>query len=296
MRIIFIIAATTLVAINTLWAQEGSKEFQKHEFSVGLIGGIHTLDYDLSKGKQSKPFSGGIGVGYTYFFKKNIGLATGLDLAFYNTKVTLDELVGNHTAFDHYSQEYFDFNYTLRNYEEKQNALFINIPIMLHYQFTDGESVKFYAAGGGKIGLPISGKYKSEGADLSTYGYYPDSDVTLTSQTFRGFGDFATRKQDNEQKYKMSFSLAVELGAKWRLPNDLSLYTGAYMDYGLNDIHKKDKQQGQHLVMYNEMNPESHIFNGIANSSHVQNGEMRTMVDKVNLLAYGLKVRLAFGK
>lgn len=296
MKRIFIIAALALFGFNLLWAQGGQDQFQKHEFSVGLLGGIHALEYDLSTGKQSKPFSGGVGVGYTYFFKKNIGLATGLDLAFYNSKVKLDEFVGNHTAFDQYSQEHFDFNYKLRNYEENQNALFINIPIMLHYQFTDGESVKFYAAGGAKVGLPISGKYKSEGADLTTYGYYPDSDATLTSPTFRGFGDFVTRKQDDELKYKMSFSLALELGAKWQLPNDLSLYTGAYVDYGLNDIQKKEKQTGQHLVMYNEMNPESHIFNGITNSSYAQDGAMRTMVDKVNLLAYGIKVRLAFGK
>lgn len=290
------ILAVSLLCISSLMAQEEQKQFQKHEFSVGLMGGVHTLDYDLSLGKQSKPFSGGIGVGYIYFLKKNMGLATGLDLAFYNSKVKLDELKGTQEAFDQYEPGNFDFHYTLRNYEEKQHALFINIPIMLHYQFTDGENVKFYAAGGGKIGLPISGKYKSEGADLNAWGYYSKTDVTLTSQTFRGFGDFVTRKQDNALKYKMAFSLALEVGAKWSLPSDLSLYTGVYVDYGLNDIQKKDKQKGQQLVMYNEMNPESHIFNGIANSSYSQDGQMRTMVDKINLLAYGLKVRLAFGK
>lgn len=286
-----ILLATPLVA-----QEENKKDFQQHELTVGLLGGVQTLDYKLSVGKSSKPISGGVGIGYTYFFAHNVGLATGLDLAFYNTKVTLDNYEGSHTAFDNYIQKEFDFRYSLQEYEETQNAFYANVPIMIHYQLTNAKTTNFYVSGGAKIGIPISGKYKSKGATLKTSGYFPHDNSTLTNPRFRGFGDFTTKKSDNELKYKMSFSLALEAGAKWDLPSDLSLYTGAYFDYGLNDI-KESTQADLSLIQYNPINPEEHIFNGIAKSSYRQDNETSNyMTSKVRLMAYGLKVRLAFGK
>lgn len=288
---LFILLSTPLVA-----QEESKKDFQKYEFTVGILGGVQALDYKLAVGKSNKPFSGGVGIGYTYFFARNIGLATGLDLAFYNTKITLDNYEGSHTAFDNYIQKEFDFRYSLQNYEETQNAFYANVPVMIHYQFTNAKTTNFYVAGGAKIGIPISGKYKSKGANLKTSGYFPHDNSTLTSPRFRGFGDFTTKKNDSELKYKMSFSLALEAGAKWDLPSDLSLYTGAYFDYGLNDI-KESTNADLSLIQYNAINPEDHIFNGIAKSSHLtEDGTSSSMTSKVKLMAYGLKVRLAFGK
>lgn len=296
MNRIIISTLTFLIAYSQLSAQAVGKEYQKHEFSVGVLGGMHALKYDMSVGESSNKFAGGIGVGYTYFFKKNMGLATGLDLAFYNAEVELNDFSGNHATFDLDRQKDFDFRYTLQNYKEKQSALFINIPIMFHYQFTDGDNVKFYAAAGGKIGIPASGKYKSSGASLKTEGYYSHDNSTLYGPKYRGFGDFVTKQYDNELNYKMAFSLAVEAGAKWTLPNNMALYTGVYLDYGLNDVKKSQKSDAS-LVEYNQISPEDHIFGGVANSSFKpESGALSSMVDKINTMAYGVKIRLAFGK
>lgn len=293
---------TIISAFILLWgfchiaAQTNTQEFQKHEFSVGVQAGMHALKYDLSIGESKNKPSGGIGVGYSYFFKKNMGLATGLDLAFYNTEVKLNDFSGKEATFDIDLQKDFEFRYTLKNYVEKQNAFYINIPVMFHYQFVDQGDVKFYTAAGVKIGIPMSGKYKSSGANLKTEGYYPHNKSTAYGPRFRGFGDFVTKPNNNELKYKTAFSLALEVGAKWTLPSAMALYTGIYFDYGLNDI-KKSSSSDLSLVQYNQLNPEDHIFAGVANSSFTPSGgALGSMVDKINTMACGVKVRLAFGK
>lgn len=276
-------------------AQGKVDEYQKHELSVGVLGGVQALKYDMSVGKSSNKMGGGIGVGYTYFFKEDMGIATGLDLAFYNADIKLADFSGSHAAYDLDLQKDFEFRYTLKNYVEKQTAFYINIPIMFHYQFASSKDVKYYLAAGTKIGLPMSGKYKSEGADLITEGYYPHDESTLYEPKFRGFGSFVTKKNDNELKYKIAISLAIETGVKWKLPNAMALYTGVYLDYGLNDIKKAQKSNAS-LIQYNPIYPEDHIFAGVANSSfQSESGSVASMADKINMTSCGVKLRLAFG-
>lgn len=273
-----------------------AQEYQKHEFSVGAFGGLMSLEHKLTVGKSSSSFSAGIGFGYTYFFKENMGLATGVDLTFYNQKIELDEFLGNHQAFDIDRQIDFDFRYTLKDYAENQNAFYLNIPIMLHYQFGTSKKVKFYAAGGFKVGLPINGKYKSESGDLKTAGYFPHNGDLIDDIPFRGFGEFDVKQNEDKLNYKVSFNLAFEGGAKWKLPKDMALYTGLFIDYGLNDIRKEVGGETKSVVQYNQLNPEDHIYNGLSASKTNTSDGQSSIISKVNTLSYGLKVRLAFGK
>lgn len=289
-KLIFIFILISCVHLN-------AQEYLKHEFSVGAFGGIMSLNHKMPEGNVSDKISGGIGFGYTYFFNGNIGLSSGLDFAFYNQKLQIDELSENHAAFDLDIQKDFDFRYTLKNYEEEQNAFYLNIPIMLNYQFGKSRKVRFYGAGGFKIGLPVNGKYKTTSGELATSGYYPHTGDLIDDIPFRGFGNFDVRSFDDKVKYKMSFNLAIEGGAKWKIPNDLWLYTGLFVDYGLNDIKKTNEEDGKPLVQYNPLNPEDHIYNGIASSSNKdKNGNQTQLITKVNTMSYGLKIRLAFGK
>lgn len=275
-----------------LMAQE---DYHKHEFSLGGSAGVMSLNHKLIEGEGSSSMSGGIGFGYTYFFKKNIGITTGLDFAFYNQDLKFGELSGNQQAFDIDLQKDFEFRYSLFNYKEEQSVFYLNIPIMLNFQYAETESVAFYAAGGFKIGLPINGKYKSAGGDLKTSGYFPHNGDVIDDIPFRGFGEFPVTSHDDKIKYGMSFSLAFETGAKWELPNNMFLYTGVFVDYGLNDIKEKQTEENL-LVQYNSLNPEDHIYNGILSSTYQKDGQNKSIISKINTMGYGIKVRLAFGK
>ena len=289
---IIIISLYALLMCLTVKAQE---DYPKHEFSVGGFAGIMSLKHDLEQGTSSDKLSGGIGLGYTYFFSKNIGLATGLDFAFYNQDIKLGEVSGSHQAFDLEVREDFEFRYNLKDYTEQQSAFYLNIPIMMHYQFAETENMIFYAAAGGKIGLPINGKYKSITGNLKTEGYYPHNKDLIDDVPFRGFGEFPVSANEDKIKYKMSVSLAFETGVKWKLSNEMFLYTGVFVDYGLNDIKKEDMGR-KPLVQYNPLNPEDHVYSGILSSSNEKEGQENTFVKKINTMGYGLKVRLAFGK
>lgn len=289
------IIAISLCGLLFCLTAKAQDDYQKHEFSVGGFAGIMSLKHDLEQGTSKDKLAGGMGLGYTYFFSENLGLATGLDFAFYNQDLKLGEVSGSHQAYDLERRVDFEFRYNLKDYTEQQSAFYLNIPIMMHYQFAEMDNLMFYVAAGGKVGLPINGKYKSIRGSLKTEGYYPHNGDLIDDIPFRGFGEFPVSAHDDKIKYKMSVSLALETGAKWKLPNDMFLYTGVFVDYGLNDIKKEDMGL-KPLVQYNPLNPEDHVYSGILSSSNEKEGQENTFVKKINTMGYGIKVRLAFGK
>ena len=281
-----IIAVAGLMSCTALVGQS------QHELSIYAGGGLSTLNYKTTIGDQKDGFGGQFGVGYQYFFTGNIGLNTGLELSLHNAKTTFGNVSDRYMAKDIDGQN-FEFRSTVSNYEEKQNAMFLNIPIMLQYQF-EGEN-KFYIAAGGKIGIPVNGKYKTSGATIKNSGYYPQEDLEHTTQEFLGFGTFTGRDMDDDVDFKVAFILSAELGMKWKIGDNLSLYTGAYLDYGLNDIQKDSRTKN--FVAYNTANPKEFTTNSILASKFSMDGNtIMTFTDKVSPLAAGIKIRLAFSK
>jgi len=86
-------------------------------------------------------------------------------------------------------------------YEEKQRILALQIPLMLQLQ--GGAWHKFYFAAGAKAGIPIYDKFKIN---------------------------------DSNCELQTTFLASAEMGMKWRFTKSMFLYTGAYLDYGLNDF------------------------------------------------------------
>jgi len=272
-----------LLSCTTLTSQN------KHEFSVYGGGGLSTLKYKMSVGEQKNNFGGLAGIGYTYFFSSKIGLGSGAELALYNAKSTIDNLGDKYMAKDMEGAG-FEFRSTVSNYEEKQKAMYVNIPLML--QFQTGKKHMFYAAAGGKIGIPLNGKYKTSGATIKNSGYYAEEDYEYTTQEFMGFGTFTGRDMDDDVDFKLAYIVSAEAGMKWKLKDNLSLYTGAYFDYGLNDIQKDNDRR---FVQYNTAKPKEFINNSVLTSQFSHNNKTENFTDKINLMSVGLKVKLAFG-
>jgi len=251
-----------------------------HEFSIYAGGGLSTLNYSLQEGNRSNGLGGDFGVGYAYFFSEHWGVNTGLGLALYNAKATFNNgtTIITPTLQDN-EGDIFDMHTTLNGYEEKQNTTFLNIPVMLQYQ--TGNTNKFYAQGGVKVSIPLSGSYETNSNSITNKGYYPEYDNWATTQKFMGFGIFLDKKSENDLDLKVLFMLSAEAGMKWAIGEKLSLYTGLYFDYGLNDIVAHDKP----FVNYSVADPE----NFSTNSS------LESLTDKVSNMAIGVKVKLAVG-
>jgi len=247
-----------------------------HEILLSGGGGLSTMNYKLPSGKKNLGFGGELGLGYTCLFMDKVGFYIGADLSFYNTKATLDNLKVVTANLTDNEGDRFDMHTTLNTYKETLNAMFVNIPVMLHFQA--GAKHRFYAMAGVKIGVPISGKFKVSDATFTNEAYYPEYDNWLTKQGFAGYGTFTNQNAQGNTKLGISAAVAIELGGKWKLGNKVALYTGAYFDYGLNNI-AKDKFVK--INYYDEDPAELKTSSALASS-------------KINVMAAGLKVRFAF--
>lgn len=280
----------TIIAILVSLSLGGFAQ-NKHEFSVYGGGGLSTLNYKVSVGEQQNGFGGQFGLGYTFFFSPKWGLGTGVEMAFYNARFSMDNFSNRYTTTDMDGNS-FEFRSTLTNYEEKQGAMLLQIPLMLHFQ--TGNTHRFYAALGGKIGIPLSGIYESTNDGLKNSGYYAHEDYEYTTQEFMGFGTFKGKDVTGDLDFKTAFFVSAEAGMKWKLAGKWSLYTGLYVDYGLNNIYQTQDPAPQ-FVAYNSENPQDFTVNSILASQYMQNGISQTFTDKINPLAAGVKIALSLG-
>ena len=288
----FITMILLLLASGGLFAQH------QHEISVYGGGGLSSLNYKPTFGDQKLRLGGHTGIGYHFFFAPKWAIGTGLEFACYNAKFTMNNLDVRYMTTDR-DGDRFEFRSMVNDYEEKQRATMLQIPLMLQFQTPMAESTRqFYAAAGGKIGFPLNGKYNNKASFINA-GYYAHENALYDTQEFMGFGAFPNRKTKGGLDFKTAFFLSAEAGIKWRLNDKFSLYTGAYLDLGLNNIVKTQNAASQpFIVEYNNANPTAFAANSIIKSQYPQGGNATTQAftEKVKPIALGIKVRLAFGK
>ena len=270
LNILFIVS---ILQTTTLLAQP------QLEYSINAGGGLSTINYKLSPaGKRSGGFGGDFGAGVTYFVDSQWGIHSGLGIGFYGAKTKLDCEAVTPNLTDEESKR-FDMHTTLAGYSEKQKAMYLNIPVMAQFRLTPDEG--FYAMGGFKIGIPLTGKYSSKSARLTNKGYYPDLGNYATVQKFAGYGIFEGKNFDDKIKMGLSIMLALETGWKWQLNDQFSLYSGSYFDFGLNNV-VKDKNLP--LINYSSADP----------SGFIANSALSTFTKKAGIMAVGVKLRLAY--
>jgi len=261
----------------------------RHEFSIGAGGGLSSISYSPSIGESKSGFGGHLALGYHYFFSPNLGVLTGLDVGLYGGKFTLPNSFNQHTfgATD-YQGTAFTFNSSISNFEETQTAMLLQIPIMLQYQ----SNGLLYAAGGLKLGLPLSASWKSSGS-YTTTGFYPVEGYEYNDHLFGS----ASRDFDGDLDLKLAVMLALEAGVKLDLSEGKKLYIGAFLDYGVTDFSNPPSSLPR-FVDYN--NSATSFANSlVGGGSAVQSGygNSRTAIaDKLSPLAVGLKVRFSFGR
>ncbi|GHT22553.1 hypothetical protein FACS189430_04510 [Bacteroidia bacterium] len=272
MKNIIIIAA--IAATTAATAQQS-----KHEFSLNISGGISTLK------ASPPPLSGGAGAGgavgasYTYRISDHWGIGTGIEAALFSGKSTLASLSDSYPSND--SERNFEYHYTLTGYSDRQQAILLNIPLMLHFQ-----TGRFYAALGGKAGIPLSAKFSSSADKLDASGVYPPSTLTLHAPKFMGFGQFTDLSNKGTLALKTAFFASAEAGIRWRLSEKLSLSTGLYVDYGINNIRPTAATPLIDYHANDEYRPNSAIASTNAG---------KPLADKVKPLAAGIKIGLVFG-
>jgi outer membrane protein OmpA-like peptidoglycan-associated protein len=289
---------------------DSAPSFCRHEFSIWMAGGISALNYKPNIGERALHAGGSFGLGYTFFFHHKWGVHTGAEIALYNTTYSLPFLKDSdmgRIGFDNLTpgwtgeDEIIDYHVEISSFTEKQRQYSINIPLMLQFNTPFSKSKnrhQFFAMAGAKFGIPIQSTYNTSG---TIYTWYHDH---KTNQEFRpnpmdyglpsleSLGCFFNRpysekKQNND--FKLSGLASAELGVRWKLNQRLWLYTGAYIDYGFNNIQKTiDNRMFDFDPMKVTMKS-----NSILTSRYNQNGgESQQFAKTVMPIAFGVKVRL----
>jgi len=246
-----------------------------NEISIYGGGGLSTLIYDIKGSDKSNGFGGLFGLGYTYFFTPNWGVGSGLEMAFYNAEFNFEKYTQQPYMFTDYEGNEIEFHSTINGYKEKQSVMLLQIPLMLQYQ--RGENHQFYAAAGTKIGIPLKGEDKISADFVKNSGYRGFEKYEYTTQKFLGFGTFTDQKSEKDLPLQTAVLLSAEAGMKWKLSEALRLYTGAYLDYGLNSITKR-----------------SHSDRVIEYKSQERTYAFNDLIDETAPLAVGLKLKLSF--
>ena len=83
--------------------------------------------------------------------------------------------------------ESFELRATYKNWQEKQQALFMDIPLTLQYRHTLSNKISLQGSGSGKISIPISSSYKTTDGSITTIGYYSRLNVELSDLPEYGF-------------------------------------------------------------------------------------------------------------
>lgn len=241
------------------------------DLNVG--GGFHNLSYTLQNGTEKGQFGYTLNAGYSYFFTPEWGLHTGLGLQSFNSLSTLNFLSSTPNTLDADGVLYtFKANYL--NWQEKQQVLFVDLPLEIQYKHSIGNKIGLLAGLGGKISMPIMGNYKAAGGEFVTTGFYPQYNVELSGMPQHGFSTFTNGFSGN-LSVKPSYMAIADIGGLYKLSEGLDLYVGAYVNYGLNNILKADSK-----LIYQ---PDG-LYNGLFASNQT---------NSVTPISIGLKVGLS---
>ena len=288
--------------------EEVVRPFCRHEFSIWTSFGASTLHYRPTIGNRETGLGGAFGLGYTYFFHPNWGIRTGLEVAVYNTTFHMRRLQDMYTrySFDDLtpgwtgSDRLIDYHTEVSDYTERQRLYNLNIPLLLQFQTPlPGGNHQFFASAGVRLGIPINSTFRVSNATLYTWHFdhglnqeFRPDPIDYGTVFFEDLGlfynlPFSTRRLEN--RVRVSGMASAEAGVKFHLNPRHSLYVGAFLDYGFNNIRR---HSGNHFFEFDPENAEM-ISNSILSSQYTSgNRPTANFTNRVVPLSFGLTVRL----
>ncbi len=237
-------------------------------FNIGL--GEQNLSYKLQNGTEKAQLSYTINAAYSRFFTSNWGLQTGLGLQSFGALSTLNYQSSIPNVVDIVGDSY-EFRDNYKGWQEKQQALFIDIPLEAQYRHFFSRKLGVLVSAGAKISIPINASYKTVAGEMVTTGYYSKWNVVLHDLPQYGFNTYTSGYNDN-LSLKPAYMAIADLGGLYKLSEKLELYVGGYINYGLNNIITTDAKS-----VYQ---PDG-TYNGLFGSDQVS---------KVAPIAFGVKV------
>ena len=273
-----IIIGLSLLICGMIPAQEAGSYLH---FNVG--GGLNNLAYKIQDGTQKGQAGFTLNAAYSYFFNPQWGIQTGVGLQSFGSISTYNFLSSSPEVDTDGDSYLFKTKYT--NWQEKQQALYVEIPVMAQYRHFFNQKWGLMASAGAKIALPLNAGYKSAGGDITTTGYYPQWNVELNNLPQHGFSTVTDFK--GNLSLKPAVIVIAELGGLYKLSPCMDLYVGGYFNYGLNNTITPDtKTIYQKDGTYNGMFASNQVANvlpvsvGLKVGVYLQIGKKKPVIEK----------------
>jgi OmpA-OmpF porin, OOP family len=263
----------TIIALGFLFSSMLQAQEKQQYLHLTVGGGLHHLSYDLQNGTQNGRFGNTINAGYSYFFTKHWGVQSGLGLQWFNARSTVNYLSA--TPQVDMDGETFEFRANYNNWQEKQQALFMDIPLTLQYRHALSSKISLQGSAGGKISIPISSSFKTTGGSITTTGYYSRLNAELSDLPAYGFRTISN-SYDGTLSLRPSYMAIADVGGLYTLSPKVDLYLGAYINYGLNNAVKAETKEAYQY---------DGVYNGVLASNQA---------GKVTPISIGLKLGVYF--
>jgi hypothetical protein len=230
------------------------------------------LNYKLNSGTSSNLYTVGAVANVIYNLNQNIGIISGLELAFYSGRASGNFELGYPTSDA--MGDAMTFTYKLRNYKEQQQLTLLSLPLMLRLStnpFPD-ISTKCFAALGFKVGIPITGRTIIEPGILTTTALFHEENIVYSDVPEQGLvTEYQAPYTRKKVEFNTEFALAFETGVIFMSNENVSAGVSIYCDMGLNNILKPDNS---YMVEYQKMTPGQLRFNSIIRTNDASSVEM----------------------
>jgi len=280
----------------------------QHEFSFYSGGGLSTLNYNTEIGKQKNGLGYNLGFGYCFQpYKSQFGALSGIGLSmFYSDfKLNISDFSVSRYVYDMDEEVDFIFSSYLNGYRENQKKIFLTIPFMVKYIMElnkiSNNKHNLYATGGVKIGIPLGGQYLVKIDNIRNTGYYEKEDYEYETQTFRGFGTFNDKIFHGNLDLNIALLFSFEAGMKFTTnrrylhqTERLTIYTGLFIDYGLNNIYKTNGTYS--FVEYDDNSLQNFNMRSVIYSQYTPDKDTpaKPFTDKITPIAVGIKLTVSF--
>jgi len=260
-----IIVGLSLLVFGVVQAQ-----IDENYIHFNLGGGEQNLSYTLQNGTEKAQSGYTINATYSHIFISDWGFQTGLGVHSYGALSTLNYQSATPNVIDAAGDSY-EFRVNYKNWQEKQQALFVNIPLELQYLFLFSDKFSVLTGFGASVSIPLKANYKTVGGEMVTTGYYSKWNVELSDLPLHGFSTY-TGSYSGNLSLKPAYTAIFDFGGLYKLSDKLDLYFGGYFNYGLNNVVTSGSKS-----VYQ---PDG-TYNGFLGSDQV---------NKVTPIAFGVKV------
>ena len=255
-------------------------------FRISGNTGMGFLSYNMSGGSSKPKLSYGGKFGYSYYFSPSWGIGTGVEVSMYNTEGNLDGAV---VSFDNQIDDEGDMfrkDVYFRDWHEAQKILFVEVPLLLHYQydFSINKRRKIYFYVGAKFQLPLMASYAVTRGELEIQGYYEKWNVTLFGLPNHGFG---REPYNNSEKLSLPFNISATfgIGFSFEVAKMIDVFLGGAFDYGFMNL--KTTNAGD--LLYEDINKKLQ-YRGLLNSSAIEKANTISIQGEVGVrIALGAK-------